>query len=226
MSKVTDLILKATTDESLAIQFANQNDFQAALNVAPPATWCKVHPQTKTAYIPIQRIEWLLTQIFVQWRCEILSTVVMANSIVMTVRLHVFNPISKQWECQDGIGAAPISTEKGAAATDFTKILTMSVMQAAPAAKSYAIKDAAECFGKIFGKDLNRKDEVMYDGMEGRFNLEEKEDAPKLPALTPEHPMWNGAKKAVINGATREQAEAKFTISDEVWSLLNEPYHD
>jgi len=183
MSKVTDLILKATTDESLAIQFANQNDFQAALNVPPPASWLKAHPMTKTLYIPIGRVEWLLTQIFVQWRCEILSTVVIANSVVMTVRLHVLNPLTKQWECQDGIGAAPISTEKGAAATDFTKVLTASVQQAAPAAKSYAIKDAAECFGKVFGKDLNRKDEVMYDGMEGRFTLEEKKQVEETADL-------------------------------------------
>lgn len=32
------------------------------------------------------------------------------------------------------------------------------VQKALPAAKAYAIKDAAEEFGKIFGRDLNRKD--------------------------------------------------------------------
>ena len=33
---------------------------------------------------------------------------------------------------------------------------------AAPAAKSYAIKDAVEHLGKMFGRDLNRSDTVGY----------------------------------------------------------------
>jgi len=36
-------------------------------------------------------------------------------------------------------------------------------MKAAPAAESYAVKDAAEKIGKIFGKDLNRADQIVYD---------------------------------------------------------------
>ena len=32
----------------------------------------------------------------------------------------------------------------------------------APSAESFAIKDAAEKLGKIFGKDLNRKDDIAY----------------------------------------------------------------
>ena len=32
-----------------------------------------------------------------------------------------------------------------------------------PAAESYAVKDAAEKIGKIFGKDLNRADQIVYD---------------------------------------------------------------
>jgi hypothetical protein len=31
---------------------------------------------------------------------------------------------------------------------------------AAPAAESYALKDAAEKLGRIFGKDINRKDTI------------------------------------------------------------------
>jgi hypothetical protein len=35
---------------------------------------------------------------------------------------------------------------------------------ALPSAKSYAIKDAAEHFGAIFGRDLNRKDIIQFSG--------------------------------------------------------------
>jgi len=36
-------------------------------------------------------------------------------------------------------------------------------MKALPAAESYAIKDAAEKLGQIFGSNLNRKDTVQTD---------------------------------------------------------------
>lgn len=36
-------------------------------------------------------------------------------------------------------------------------------MKALPTAESYAIKDAAEKLGKLFGKDLNRKDELAFE---------------------------------------------------------------
>ena len=91
---------------------------------------------------------------------DIKSITVIANSIVAIIRLYVLNPITNEWEWTDGVGAAPIQTESGAAATDFSKVNTAAVQMAAPAAESYAIKDAAEKLGKIFGKDINRKDVI------------------------------------------------------------------
>ena len=63
---------------------------------------------------------------------------------------------------QDGIGAAPIQTDKGAGATDWNAVKTDGVQKAAPAAESYAVKDAAEKFGKIFGRDVSRKGSMNY----------------------------------------------------------------
>jgi hypothetical protein len=64
---------------------------------------------------------------------------------------------------QDGLGAAPIHTKSGAKAMDWNEVNADSVMKAAPAAESYAVKDAAEKIGRIFGKDLNRKDLLTYE---------------------------------------------------------------
>jgi hypothetical protein len=36
------------------------------------------------------------------------------------------------------------------------------VQKAAPAAETYAVKDAAEKFGKIFGRDVSRKGSMNY----------------------------------------------------------------
>jgi hypothetical protein len=45
-------------------------------------------------------------------------------------------------------------------------------MKAAPAAESFAVKDAAEKIGKLFGRDLNRADQILYDEL---AKLPEKE---------------------------------------------------
>ena len=90
---------------------------------------------------------------------------ILANSVCVTVRLFVTNPITGETEWQDGIGAAPIQTDKGAGATDWNSVKTDGVQKAAPAAESYAIKDAAEKFGKIFGRDVSRKTTMDYNSL-------------------------------------------------------------
>ena len=161
------------------VELKNQNDLNILLNHEPPKKWLKPHPTAKKKvdgkavpidYLPIERVEYLLTSIFIRWSVEIRETQMIANSIVMTVRVHYLNPVSGKFEFQDGVGAAPIQTKSGAAATDFSQVLNDGVMKAAPAAKSYAIKDAAEQLGKMFGKDLNRADSIMYDTMSGKFD--------------------------------------------------------
>lgn len=138
-------------------------DMQLILNQEPKSTWVKQHPVTKGLYLPIERVEWLLTQIYRTWWVEVKNTQIIANSVVVTVRLWVIDPVTLSNRFQDGVGASPLQTDQGAKATDLTALKSSAVQMAAPAAKIYALKDAAECFGKIFGKDLNRKDEIAYD---------------------------------------------------------------
>jgi hypothetical protein len=143
--------------------------------------WIKKHPTaTKVVngvkvpieYLPIERVEYLLTRIFVQWWFRIVKVQLIANSIVVNGTLHYQNQITGEWEKQDGVGAAPIQTDSGAKASDFSAVKSNAVMLAAPAAKSYAIKDAAECIGKLFGKDLNRADQICYDNLIRTFSEE------------------------------------------------------
>jgi hypothetical protein len=140
-----------------------QNALTVLLNQDPPAKWLVQHPMIRDyRYIPIEKIEYLLTRIFGNFNVEIRSTQIVANSVVVTVRLHVINPISGQPMWQDGIGAAAIQTDKGAGATDWNAVKTDGVQKAAPAAETYAVKDAAEKFGKIFGRDVSRKGSMNY----------------------------------------------------------------
>lgn len=135
------------------------------LNAEPPPQWVKIHPMTKMKYIPVERVEYLLTRIYGKWRLEVKSSGILANSVQVIARLHYIDPITGEWDWQDGVGASPLQTEKGAGAIDFNLIKSAAVQMAAPSAESYALKDAAEKLGKIFGKDLNRKDEINYQDL-------------------------------------------------------------
>lgn len=148
-------------DKDLAIK---QNEMNMLLNSDPKPEWIKEHPLIKgLRYIPIERIEWLLTMIFQKWRVEVKEVKHVANSIVTVIRLHVFNPISNEWEYQDGVGASPLQVDKGAGAVDWSKIKSAAVQLAAPSSETYAVKDAAEKFGRIFGKDISRKEVISYE---------------------------------------------------------------
>lgn len=147
--------------------------FQVLVNQPPKKEWCKVHPYIKDKdakgndipflYIPIERIEWLLSNVVINYRVEVKTIQQIANSVCVSVRLHYFNPVANEWTYHDGIGAAPLQTDKGASAVEWEKIKSNAVQIGAPAAKTYAVKDAAEQIGKLFGKDLNRREVVNYD---------------------------------------------------------------
>jgi len=156
-----------------------RNQLNILLNNPPPESWLKDHPIAKinnnagqrvpVRYIPIERIEYLLTKIFVDWWVEVLNVQLIGNSVVVTVRVHYKDPLTEKNKWTDGVGAAVLNTREKAGAIDFNELLSSAVMTATPAAKSYAIKDAVEVLGKIFGKDLNRADELNYESLTNSF---------------------------------------------------------
>lgn len=144
------------------------------LNQPPHIDWIKPHPtatvkndngeNVKARYIPIDKIEFLLTRIFQQWRVEVLSTSMMANSICVTIRLHFRNPVTGEWSFHDGVGAKDLQLDAQSRPSDLSAIKSAAVMMALPSAKSYAIKDAAEHLGTLFGRDLNRRNKIQFAG--------------------------------------------------------------
>lgn len=150
------------------------------LNQQPPARYVAMHPYTKTPYIPIEKIEFLMTNIFGNWDVEIKRETLIANSICVTVKVSYTCPLTTVRMSQDGVGAAPLITDKGCGATDFQAIKNDSVQKALPAAESYAIKDACQKIGTIFGKDLGRKTTSNYDNMMPETVKEYTFDKPQL----------------------------------------------
>lgn len=185
--------IKLPTIEDLRAEpetIEKNNQLNVLLNNNPKQEWLKEHPIIKVQktvngqkvelpyiYLPIERIEWLLTRIYTKWNVEIISYNMIANSVCVHVRLHYLNPITNEMEFQDGIGAAPLQTNKDAGAIDWNNIKSSAVQIALPAAESFAVKDAAEKLGKLFGKDLNRADQISYAGLSPEMNIKKLEIA-------------------------------------------------
>lgn len=184
-----------------------QNALTVILNQTPPEKWLVNHPMIQGyRYLPVERVEYLLTRIFNKWWVEVKQTQVLANSIVVTVRLWVTNPLTGEHEFQDGIGASPIQTDKGAGAMDWNAAKNDGVQKAAPSAESYAIKDAAEKFGKLFGKDVSRKNAMDYN------TLLKPQTLPEFNELHFEQAYNNNATIELIRKAysLTEEMEQKY----------------
>lgn len=119
----------------------NVENLDEILNSEPKKEWLKEHPQVKGfMYLPIERVEFLLTRLFDNIKIEVRSVISAENRAVVTVRVHYGKDMF-----HDGVGAAQISK-------------TQPAEMAFPLAKSLAFKDAIEVKGRIFGKDLNRNE--------------------------------------------------------------------
>lgn len=171
-----DLPKIADLHHDLEVAFKN-DELNLLLNQPVPKTWLRNHPtatkevevdgnkvKVPVVYIPIERVEFLLTRIFQQWKVEVISYQQLFQSVAVQVRLHYVSPLDGNWYYQDGLGAVGVQTDKGKSAADLAAIKSDAVMKALPAAESYAVKDAAEKLGKLFGKDLNRREDMAFDG--------------------------------------------------------------
>lgn len=141
-----------------------KDQFNLLMNQEPNKNWVLENKfANNSKYIAIGIIESLLQRIFKEFRVEVLREGQLFNSVYVTVRLHYLHPVTNLWSYHDGVGGCQIQTAKGASPADLGSINNNAVMMALPMAKSYAIKDATDHFGKLFGRDLNRKETLGFN---------------------------------------------------------------
>lgn len=196
-----------------SISEIEKNDkLMVLLNQKPLENWIKVHPFIKNyKYIPIERVEYLLKTIFKRYRVEITGQGTAFNGVWVTVRIHYLHPITSDWDFHDGIGACQLQTKKDTSPADLQNINNGAISMAFPIAKTIAIKDACDHFGKLFGSDLNRKDEITY-------NI----DLTLMP-MNEYHPNWTKVCDAVKSKQyTINDIEDKYTLTPEIKQKLQQ----
>lgn len=140
-----------------------QDQFNLLMNQEPNPKWVQVNKfANNSKYIPIGVIETLLQKIFKSYKIEVLREGVMFNAVFCTVRLHLLHPVTNEWIYFDGVGSQQIQTKADKSPAQLEHINNNAVQMALPASKTYAIKDAAENIGKLFGRDMNRKDVLEF----------------------------------------------------------------
>lgn len=148
--------------EDIQLAFKNEQ-LNLLLNQEPKKEWIKEHPFIRGyKYLPIDKIEFMLRKIFKKYSIEITGQGTAFNGVWVTVRVHYLNPVSGQMEFHDGIGASQLQTKKDTSPADLANINNGAISMAFPVAKTIAIKDACDHFGKLFGCDLNRKDTLSF----------------------------------------------------------------
>jgi hypothetical protein len=167
-------------DSSELINFTKMDEFLEFINQEPPSIFVEDYPFARDVkYIPIDKTELTLTKIFQDWYVEVLEVQQLLNAIAVTVRVYYWHPIKKDWRHQDGVGAVDVQTEKGKSASDLAAINSNAVMKALPSAKSFAIKDATDHIGKIFGRDINRNNTLDFSPSYGTDEVKQQQEAAK-----------------------------------------------
>lgn len=167
--------------------FANDK-LKTLLNMAPNMMWVKKHPMTGMPYMPVDKVDHLLDRIYGRWEVSIKSIFQIEQSVCAIITLKVWNPHRNDWDCQDGVGAMPIQVDKDSKASDMSSLKSNAIQLAAPAAVSYAKKDAADNLGTIFGRNVARKDTIMFDPTfteDPYISSENVDKAPPPPAPLP-----------------------------------------
>jgi hypothetical protein len=165
------LISEIYAGDSLETLFKH-DQFNLLMNQQPEPKWILTNAYAgNSKYIPIGIKETLIQRIFKEFKVEILREGTMFNAVYVTIRLHYLHPVTGEWSYHDGTGADQIQTKSGASAADLSSIGNNAVAMSLPKAVSFAISDAADHFGKLFGRDLNRK-EVMGFGVDKNLDKE------------------------------------------------------
>jgi len=151
-----------------------QNSTQPTLEVKERENWLKrfdaqperIAKYSGASYVPISVIEHSLTQDYMGlWSLDTPTYQVVANQIVGTAVLHVFDLNAKVWIRRVGFGAVVIRQSSGAQVTDASAIIKNALVMDFAKLKTEILKNAVKTLGKKYGGDLNRDIEDYYEAI-------------------------------------------------------------
>lgn len=130
--------------------------FVSFINSKPKAN--DIKSRQGANYLPISVIESELDRCFAGlWQTKNMQWKLIANEIVLSIELEVFNPIAKVWLTRSGVGACQMRMKRDSEITDINAKIKNALEMDVAHAKADAIKNAAKSLGDLFGRNLTRK---------------------------------------------------------------------
>ena len=170
--------------------------FQQMLNSAPDKEGVEKTPDGKASTLVISHVETTLDEMFFgHWRTENFKWERMANEVVGSLDLVVIHPITGYELRRSGAGAIvimvdkvpsqyaadPIERNRWALNADNKKPNALDL--AFPKLKTECLKNAAVSFGKLLGRDLNRRNVDVYKPFKLKGTLNANKDVQYLHEL-------------------------------------------
>lgn len=194
-----------TKEDQLRIQIQN---FQEKLNREPDPREFQPTPDGKARTLPISFVEMTLDELFFgQWETTEPKFQQVFNEVIGTVELTVWHPITGRKITRSGWASVVITQDKDAAVMDFNLTKKKNALDLAfPKLGAEAVKNAARSLGKIFGRDINRKEVDVFK--------------PALKTLPDE--AFKKAMERAENGdvTVLPLAESNFILTDEQRTML------
>lgn len=165
----------------MANEVSTSNQFTPDINIQSREQWLKKMNEQpeKTAKqadyrnipdksdfdtIPIGILENALDEVYLGlWKTHSPTHQVVANEIIGSIILEVFDPSAKVWISRIGYGAVTIRQKKDSDITDIGSKIKTALQMDFPKLSTMCLKNACKTLGKRFGRDLNRKFEDIYE---------------------------------------------------------------
>ena len=147
--------------------------FQGRMNAEPTFESVELTPDKKASTVVISHIEMTLDELFFgQWSTENFKWNAIANEVQASLELVVIHPVTGMEIRRTGAASVVIMVdrvpdgvtgiERNQWALNPSNKKANALDMAFPKLKSECLKNAAQSLGKVFGRDLNRKNKDSY----------------------------------------------------------------
>ncbi len=149
--------------KEIAALKSNVKNFIEELNQLPTQEMGNV--RDNNPYIVISHIEMCLDELFLgHWNTINFEYQQVANEIIGSIQLEILHPVTGVWLKRVGAGAVQIQQDKRASISSILDTKKKNALEKGfPKLKAMCLKNAANSIGKIFGRDLGRKQVSEYD---------------------------------------------------------------
>ena len=187
-TKKNEVAHQQTADELLRIQ-----KFASSLNHSDPTSGVEPTPDNKAKTLTISHVEMTLDEYFFGlWSTENFKWSVIQNEVVGSLDLIVVHPMNGMFIRRTGAASIIIQVDKvpeeikgnsqlrNEWALNASNKKQNALDMGFPKLKAECLKNAAQSLGKIFGRDLNRKQKDTFNPLLKKDETKVKSNAEKM----------------------------------------------